>query len=176
MMLSAASRILSIQKTNWHADELLSWWVCLRSKSESSWYALIVCARSSSWYRHDPYPQRLPKFQTELQEIFKNVIITETYEYVRNSDKVKIFGWAISEASGSEKVKRVVCLFVCLSVCLSVCEHDNSRTRWDTASRFKTWQFTINSSAAIEIQPSSSIFKGSSHEALSGDFSQNFRI
>ena len=55
-----------------------------------------------------------------------------------------VIGWAISEASGSAKVKLIVCLFVC--------EHDNLRTRRDTAFRFKTWWSMTKTSAAIEIQ------------------------
>ena len=56
----------------------------------------------------------------------------------------------------------------------SVSVHDNSRTQWDIALRFKTRWFITQISAAIEIQMSSSTFKGSCHRAGTDEFSQNF--
>ena len=77
-------------------------------------------------------------------------------------------GWAISEASGSAQVKHDVCLFLWLSVntiTLERVEIQPCALKPDSKSK---------SSAAIDIRPSSLIFKGSCHEALRDDFTQNF--
>ena len=43
---------------------------------------------------------------------------TSEFGVLLGEPKRTVIGWAISEASGSAEVKRVVCLFVCLFVCL----------------------------------------------------------